>query len=263
MYYSDAGAMNQDGGMMKTKKKRSENYSGLSGPSKRSKRSGHPKPDSTWGKVWYFIWHDNSIWSWLVNIILAFVLIKFIFYPGLGLVLGSDLPVVAVVSESMDHGFVKDSCQPIYRLCGVTTKSKQSSHLDLDSYWDFCGDWYKERGISKEDFNDFPLRSGFSKGDIIVLVGKDPSDIDIGDIIVFQARKPYPIIHRVVNKTFEDGKYVFQTKGDHNPSQISNIAINELAVPESSVIGVGVGKIPFLGWVKIGLVDLLTGGSHC
>ena len=57
----------------------------------------------TWKKIWYFIWEDNSIWSWIVNIILAFVLIKFIVYPGLGLILSTSHPVVAVVSESMEH----------------------------------------------------------------------------------------------------------------------------------------------------------------
>ena len=59
------------------------------------------KPASTWGKVWYFIWHDDSVWSWIVNIILAFLLIKFIVYPGLGFLLETEYPVVAVVSGSM------------------------------------------------------------------------------------------------------------------------------------------------------------------
>lgn len=221
------------------------------------------KPTTNAGKIWYFIWHDNSIWSWLVNIVLAFILIKFIFYPLLGLILGSQLPVVAVVSESMDHRFTKDACKPIYRLCGETNNVRPSFFTDSDLYWDTCGDWYENRGISKENFNDFSLSSGFSKGDIIVLIGKKPSNIEIGDIIVFQAKKAYPIIHRVVNKTSKNGKFVFQTKGDHNPSQISDFAINELAISENSVIGVGVGKIPLLGWVKIGLVELLGKGAKC
>ena len=53
--------------------------------------------------IWYFIWEDNSFWSWIVNIILAFVLIKFIVYPGLGFLLGTGFPIVAVISGSMDH----------------------------------------------------------------------------------------------------------------------------------------------------------------
>ena len=38
-----------------------------------------------------------------MNVVLAFVLIKFIIYPGAGLIMGTRLPVVAVVSESMEH----------------------------------------------------------------------------------------------------------------------------------------------------------------
>ena len=54
-------------------------------------------------RVWYFIWEEDSIWSWLVNIILAFVLIKYVVYPGLGFLLGTSHPIVAVVSGSMEH----------------------------------------------------------------------------------------------------------------------------------------------------------------
>src|SRR3989339_334584 len=54
-------------------------------------------------KLWHFIWEDNSVWSWIANIALAFILIKFIVYPGLGFILSTSHPVVAVVSESMEH----------------------------------------------------------------------------------------------------------------------------------------------------------------
>ena len=53
-------------------------------------------------RLWHFIWEDNSVWSWIANIVLAFILIKFIVYPSLGFVLGTTHPVVAVVSESME-----------------------------------------------------------------------------------------------------------------------------------------------------------------
>ena len=60
-------------------------------------------------RVWHFIWEDNSIWSWIANIAIAFILIKFIVYPSLGFFLSTSHPVVAVVSESMEHnnGFNK------------------------------------------------------------------------------------------------------------------------------------------------------------
>lgn len=54
-------------------------------------------------KIWKFIWHDDSLLSWIVNIVIAFILVKFVIYPGLGLILQTTYPVVAVVSSSMEH----------------------------------------------------------------------------------------------------------------------------------------------------------------
>ena len=54
-------------------------------------------------KIWNFIWNDDSIWSWLLNLILAFLIIRYLIYPLLGIILGTSYPIVAVVSESMEH----------------------------------------------------------------------------------------------------------------------------------------------------------------
>src|SRR3989338_7009491 len=100
-------------------------------------------------RVWHFIWEENSIWSWIVNIILVFVLIKFIVYPGLGFLLQTSHPVVAVVSESMEH------------------------NSNFDEWWDKSNKWYINNGIKKEEFVNFPLKNGFNKGDIMVLRSED------------------------------------------------------------------------------------------
>ena len=76
-------------------------------------------------KTWHFIWEEDSIWSWIVNVILAFILIKFIVYPGLGLLLSTSHPVVAVVSESMEHNEMK-----------------------FDDWWDKNNNWYVDNGIN-------------------------------------------------------------------------------------------------------------------
>ena len=86
-------------------------------------------------KVWYFIWEDNSIWSWLVNIILAFLLILFIVYPGLGFLLTTSHPVVAVVSESMEH------------------------NMEFDAWWEKNKEWYIENEINKQYFKTFSLKN--------------------------------------------------------------------------------------------------------
>ncbi|MFX1452168.1 MAG: signal peptidase I [Promethearchaeota archaeon] len=101
------------------------------------------------------------------------------------------------------------------------------------------------------------------KGDLLFLQGKDPSQIKMGtiadkqgDIIVFDARglpgwinpPNDPIVHRVVDKWY-DGGWFYRTKGDANP------IIDDAPVPESRILGVVVGRIPYIGWVKIMLTD--------
>ena len=58
-----------------------------------------------WAKrVWHFLWHEDSIASWLANLALAFVLVKFVIYPGIGLLFGTDFPpggTSRVVAEAL------------------------------------------------------------------------------------------------------------------------------------------------------------------
>ncbi len=201
--------------------------------------------------LWYFIWEDNSFWSWIVNIILAFVLIKFIVYPLLGFFLGTSFPIVAVISGSMDHDLSGNN------ICG---KFPLNYRGNFDGYWSACGSWYEERGITKDEFSSFKLSNGFNKGDIIVLYGKD--EIEVGDILVFWAQNPSikrdPIIHRVIEiKDSADGK-IYTTKGDHNPGSIQDNVINEASITEDRVIGTALFKIPLLGYIKIIAVSIMS-----
>lgn len=182
-----------------------------------------------WKKTWYFIWESNSIWSWIANIILAFVLIKFIVYPCLGLILATSHPIVAVVSGSMEHD------------------------AGFDNWWESNKEFYNDYNIGKGDFLNYKLKNGFNKGDIIILKGSKPENINTGDIIVFRSFKQEPIIHRVIKKYKEDDNYYFQTKGDHNDDSMNF----EKKISKDFIIGKAVLKIPLLGWVKIGFVELI------
>ncbi|RLE42189.1 signal peptidase I [Candidatus Woesearchaeota archaeon] len=208
-------------------------------------------------KFWHFLWYSNSVWSWVANVVIAFVLIKFVIYPGIGLLLHTSYPIVAVVSESMDHRVLYNPNEDSYVLCG--TKFSHPEPVDFDKYWEVCGAWYERiAGISKEEFQKYPLRNGFSRGDIIILRGKKPEDIKIGEIIVFKANRPDPIIHRVINKTKHGDEYYFTTKGDHNPRVYPNAEIAEDKISEERVLGVALIRIPWLGYIKIKFVDLLN-----
>jgi len=180
-------------------------------------------------KTWHFIWYDDSLLSWIINIILAFVLIKFVFYPAIGLILGTHYPIVAVVSNSMEH------------------------EQGFNEWWDYNKNFYENIGINKEKFSSYKFKNGFNKGDIMLLKGKKAKDIQIGDVIVFNVDGREPIIHRVIKKWEENNKYYFQTKGDHNPRSIWF----EEKINEDQILGIAFFRIPLLGWIKIGFVELI------
>ncbi len=180
--------------------------------------------------AWKFLWNDNSVWSWIVNAILAFVLIKFVVYPGLGLVLQTNHPVVAVISDSMQH------------------------QSEFETWWKGMEKFYSRYNITKEEFSGFKMNKGFSKGDIIILKGKKPADIGIGEVIVFDGNMPEPIIHRVVSKWQSDGSYYFSTKGDRNSDQRDE----EKEINENRLVGTAWVRVPYVGYVKIIFTELVN-----
>ncbi len=224
------------------------------GKEKKEVKKERAKPTSWYGRFWHFLWYQDSFLSWITLLILSFLIIKFGVYPGLGFVLGTSYPVVAVISESMDHHLTDGE------ICGQRPSYYDSS---FEEYWRICGNWYEQKEISEDTFRSFSLPNGFRRGDIIVLRGKDPKNINIGDIIVFRARqaalKPDPIIHRVVKKERSEGEaYLFQTKGDHNPGIHEDQIIDEREIREDRILGVAWFKIPWLGFVKIYAVELFS-----
>jgi signal peptidase len=106
------------------------------------------------------------------------------------------------------------------------------------------------------------MRPTINEGDILFVQGRDPSLIQNGsavekdgDIIVFNAYGLWlsapkdPIVHRVIGKWYENGTWYFQTKGD------ANSLPDPVPITEDRVIGVVIGGIPFIGWIKIVLTD--------
>lgn len=192
-------------------------------------------------KIWWFIWEDNSMASWLVNIALAFIIIKYIAYPFLGLLLGTPYPIVAVMSSSMEQpeGFetfwTKTCCEDSN--CKNTYTQEQL---------------YQTEDITKEQFTTYPFPKGFNKGDIMILY--NPTRTKQGDILVFSIPgRSDPIIHRIIHIT-QNGKKIYKTKGDNN----CNSAGFEQHVFPQQALGKAILRIPYLGWLKIIFIQLVT-----
>lgn len=94
----------------------------------------------------------------------------------------------------------------------------------------------------------------YYRGDIIVIKGTEPTNIQVGDIVVY--KRPYqdiPIVHRAIKIIEEDGALYFVTKGDNNPSEDSYFENGKKlpGVPDYAILGKSVMKIPKLGYVTI------------
>jgi signal peptidase I len=167
-----------------------------------------------WKKFWGFLQEDSWA-SFAVTLILAFVIIKFVFFPGLSLITGTSLPLVIVESCSMYHhedGF--------------------ENTFESDSYEDY--------GLSLADTGNWIFQNGFSKGDVIFVVGA--GNVEVGDVIIFNGGEQHPLIHRVVEV---DDAYT--TKGDNNPA----IYPFDRNIDEDQLIGKALFKVPFIGWAKL------------
>jgi len=181
-----------------------------------------------WEKFWFIVWKDDSFKGWLISIIFLFVVIKFIFFPGLSLITGTQLPLAIVESCSMYH--------------------KGNLLSDYDLWWEQSSSKYLEYEITQQEFEDFKFKNGFNKGDILFIVGVKPEKIKIGDVIIFNAEQANPVIHRVVNIEEKDSGFVYSTIGDHNNAQLPL----EKEIKPEQIVGKAVFKlVPYMGWGKL------------
>ncbi len=196
-------------------------------PEQKQERSLWEKFKKYTKRIWRFLVHEDSWASFVADAILIVLIGKFVALPLIGLVMGTPLPAVAVVTSSMDH-----------------------HGLDFDSWWAQNSEWYIEHNITKAQFEQFYLKNGFVKGDIMIMKGVDVNDLKVGDIIVYHSPVGIDIIHRVI---WTNGEAV-GVKGDANSDQLSF----EKKLTQEDIKGRAIGKVPKLGWVKVIFVDLFN-----
>ena len=99
------------------------------------------------------------------------------------------------------------------------------------------------------------MEPNIHQGDLLFVMGTDADEIEVGDVIVFDAYGLWtgapqePIVHRVIAINENGGTWFFTTQGDANPSH------DPVDIPDFRVLGVVVGGIPYIGWVKIFLTE--------
>ena len=171
---------------------------------------------SKFKKFWYYVWYDDSLLAHMLYFGLAFIFIKFMLFPTLGLFLNNDYPIVAIVSGSMQHKIVDG------QVCGNLV-SEENGGLSYDSWWSICGSYYEDNfGITKEEFSDFEYSNGLNIGDVMVLYGRDVKDIEVGETLIFYPNMscigapPGPVIHRLIEINEIGDSRIFLAKGGLN-----------------------------------------------
>ena len=158
-----------------------------------------------------------------VKYIVLGIVTAYLFNLVLGLALDTDLPVVAVVSESMTHD--------------VTTELHHYQFLE-ENY-----------GYTREQIDSWPLKNGFRKGDVLIIKGVNRDELEVGDVIVYNIDsegRGIPIVHRII----KIDKNEIVTKGDHN--------IVEDQWNIGKIRGKAVFVIPYIGWPKLVLTYILS-----
>jgi signal peptidase len=173
----------------------------------------------------------NELWENIKYIALGIVF-AILLNKGLGLILDTELPIVAVMTGSMVHD--------------ATTHYR---------HYQFLGENF---GYTEEEINSWPIKNGFRPGDVLIIKGIPEEELEVGDVIVFTYEgQPVPIIHRIV--TIDENGYPY-TKGDHNPTLDPDCNLYEGETrcwERTSIKGKAVLWIPFLGIPKLILHNVL------
>ena len=188
-------------------------------------------------KFWYLLWRDNSFKGWLFSVIFLFIFIKFIFLPGLSLLTGTSLPLAIVESCSMYH--------------------EGNVFSNFDNWIERHETKYSNLNITKEEFEEFELNGGFSKGDILFIIKANPEKLVVGDIILFNSgTKGTPVIHRIIKIEEKNGEKIFTTMGDNNNGMLTpenNLAgVDEREITKEQLVGKAIFRLtPWFGWAKL------------
>lgn len=179
-------------------------------------------------RIYNFIFHEESLSSYIVFIILSFLFLKFIFYPIFLYVLNIN-DIVSVLSGSMQH--------------------------EKGVYENTFYNWLKMNNFSESEFLNWPFQQGLNIGDAVLVKKVSRDEIKVGDVIVF--KNPVsgePIIHRVVKIEKIEGEVYFTTKGDANPLSMSF----EQNISFSNIKGKAIFKIPYIGYPRK-IINLIFG----
>ncbi len=214
--------------------------------------------------------HEWQLRRWLIELATAFIS-AFLLYTIIGWVLGTAMPLVIVVSGSMEPILHRGDVVLLQGIRGGSDVKVQEATIDQNiagkGFWDFGTVQY------------FPSQEGWlpdsnacvqqrNRGIYSVTIeGKEYRFRTDGDIVVYFSGNE-PIIHRAVLRIHaKDGDY-FLTKGDSVCNPIFDQDCGRIIagrpecgcialypIPVNQIQGKAVGWIQLLGYVKLLIID--------
>jgi signal peptidase I len=210
--------------------------------------------------------NENEAIGWLVYLASAFIF-AWLIYTGLGLILGTQSPMMIVVSASMEPVYHRGD---IIILHGATAQSLEGPIVELDmptlqekELASFANPSYSENQIKAIEFDSGQSLEITKEGSVVVY---------------WSTHLRKPVVHRAVAKLHAaDGWYVL-TKGDSKQNstvdQDCGLILNGspekdciefYPVPIENLQGKAFLHIPIVGCVKLWLLDdlgsLITTGK--
>ncbi len=104
---------------------------------------------------------------------------------------------------------------------------------------------YLDQNIYYSTVSGTSMEPTFGENDKVLWVEVDPSELKVGDIIVYDhPTKPAEgtIVHRII-KIMKNGEYRFETKGDNRSESDAETAISAYYVSENDLKGLVIGVI--------------------
>ncbi|MBU0662528.1 MAG: hypothetical protein ABH854_00430 [Candidatus Diapherotrites archaeon] len=209
---------------------------------------------------------ENEYLAWAVYIVFAFIF-AYVFYTGLGLLMGTASPMVIVVSASMEPVLYRGD---VVFLQGVSPENLNAPEVELN-----------EPTLNRRGLNEFAriaylLREdGALVAQQVEFLNGTPKVLPIektGDIVVYySALRDEPVIHRIAAKLHAQDGYYLLTKGDNvlkNTTLDQDCGTVSDGVPQQSCItlyplpvqnidGRMLFKIPLIGCAKLWIFDNL------
>jgi len=200
---------------------------------------------------------DTKIIYWIVYLLYS-LLLAFIIYNLLGFLLGTGLPLATVVSESMEPSFYRGD---IVIIKSANNLDAETITIDQDvgehNLYDFATLEYFENQYGNREVKSITINQ--QTVDVTKITDNKNS------VVVYKSNlNGRDIIHRVVLIIkANDGEFVI-TKGDNGKTNyvidqeciikdqyIINGCIHVYPIPKEDLLGKKIGKIPFVGYLKL------------